>query len=261
MAAERQAQSSRWTTLFGIIFIGLVLLRCVAQYSGGQSLIPALVGLAVFSLLYFSETCHLNQTGVVHTCLPWHPDGVDLVALQPVAISGCHRSAVHPARSASHERLPRRLALGWVIGFGVLLVIAEILGAGLLGGLVISMLIAAVGIFLVSYDLLYTRAQTEKNESQALLERLSLANQQLEEYAAQAVELAAAQERNRLARELHDSVSQSIFSIILTARSAQLLLDRDPGRVPEQLLRLQEMTGEALSQLRSLITQMRPQKN
>ena len=99
----------------------------------------------------------------------------------------------------------------------------------MLDGLVLSMLIAAVGIFLVSFDLLYTRAQQEKHESQALLERLSRANQQLEEFAAQAEELAAAQERNRLARELHDSVSQSIFSIILTARSAQLLLARDPG--------------------------------
>jgi two-component system NarL family sensor kinase len=118
-----------------------------------------------------------------------------------------------------------------------------------------------VGIFLVSYDLLSSQAQLEKNESQALLERLSKANQQLEEYAAQADELAAVQERNRLAGELHDSVSQSIFSIILTARSAQLLLDRDPSRVPELLLRLQEMTREALSQLRTLITQMRPQKN
>ena len=137
----------------------------------------------------------------------------------------------------------------------------EVVGLGLLDGLVLSMLIAAVGIFLVSFDLLYTRAQQEKSESQALLERLSRANQQLEEFAAQAEELAAAQERNRLARELHDSVSQSIFSIILTGRSAQLLLARDPGRVPGLLLNLQEMTGEALSQLRSLITQMRPQKN
>ena len=125
----------------------------------------------------------------------------------------------------------------------------------------LSMLISAVGIFLVSYDLLYTQAQNEKKDSQALLESLTTANRQLEEYAAQAEELAAEQERIRLARELHDSVSQSIFSIILTARSAQLLLGRDPSRVPEQLLRLQEMTGEALSQLRSLITQMRPQKD
>ena len=66
------------------------------------------------------------------------------------------------------------------------------------------------------------------------------------------------QERNRLARELHDTVSQLIFSISLTARSAQLLLKRDPARVPEQLNRLQEMTTDALSQLRSLITQLRP---
>jgi signal transduction histidine kinase len=49
-----------------------------------------------------------------------------------------------------------------------------------------------------------------------------------------------------------------IFSITLTTRAAQLLLERDPARLPEQLDRLQEMSSSALSQLRSLITQMRP---
>ena len=261
MPVERQAQSSRWTTLFGVIFIGLVLLRCIAQYSGSQSLIPALVSLAVFSLLYFSESAISTRLGwYTHAYLGIQTALILLLFSLSPFLDVIGALFILLALQAM-KWLPRRLALGWVIGFGLLLVLAEILGAGVLGGLVLSMLIAAVGIFLVSYDLLYTRAQTKKNESQALLERLSLANQQLEEYAAQAVELAAAQERNRLARELHDSVSQSIFSIILTARSAQLLLDRDPERVPEQLLRLQEMTGEALSQLRSLITQMRPQKN
>ena len=261
MAAERQAKSSRWTTLFGIIFIGLVLLRCVAQYSGSQSLIPALVGLAVFSLLYFSENAISTRLGwYTHAYLGIQTALILLLFSLSPFLDVIGALFILLGLQAM-KWLPRRLALGWVIGFGLLLVLSEMLGAGVLGGLVISMLIAAVGIFLVSYDLLYTRAQTKKNESQALLERLTIANRQLEEYAAQAVELAAAQERNRLARELHDSVSQSIFSIILTARSAQLLLDRDPGRVPEQLLRLQEMTGEALSQLRSLITQMRPQKN
>ena len=69
------------------------------------------------------------------------------------------------------------------------------------------------------------------------------------------------QERNRLARELHDTVSQLIFSINLTTRSAQLLLKKDPARVPDQLKRLQEMTTDALSQLRSLITKLRPPQN
>ena len=66
------------------------------------------------------------------------------------------------------------------------------------------------------------------------------------------------QERNRLARELHDTVSQQIFSISLTTRSAQLLLEREPDRVPEILKRLQSMTLDALSQLRLFITQLHP---
>jgi signal transduction histidine kinase len=261
MAAHRKEQHSRWTFLFGVIFISLVLLRSLAQYSGRQSLVPALLGLGIFSTLYFSERA-------ISTRLGWYI----LIYLGVQSVLVLFLFTLSPFLDVfgvllillslqAMQRLPQRLALGWVIGFGILLALAEVAGENLLDGLVLSMLIAAVGIFLVSYDLLYTQAQIEKNESQALLDRLIKANQQLEEFAAQADELAAAQERNRLARDLHDSVSQSIFSIILTARSAQLLLDRDPGRVPQQLLHLQEMTGEALSQLRSLITQMRPQKN
>jgi signal transduction histidine kinase len=57
---------------------------------------------------------------------------------------------------------------------------------------------------------------------------------------------------------LHDSVSQLVFSISLTARSAQLLLESDPERLPEQFDRLQALISEALAQLRSLITRLRP---
>jgi signal transduction histidine kinase len=261
MIAEGKAKKSRWTILFGIIFTGLVLLRCVAQFSGEPSLIPALVCLGVFSLLYFSERTVSKRWGwYLHAYLGIQTALIMILFSLPPFLDVIGALFILLGLQAM-QGLPRRLALGWVSGFGIALFLAEILGLGLLSGLVLSMLIVAVGIFLISYDLLYTQAQNEKNESQALLERLSMANRQLEEYAAQADELAAAQERNQLARELHDSVSQSIFSIILTARSAQLLLDRDPGRVPELLLRLQEMTGESLSQLRSLITQMRPQKN
>jgi two-component system NarL family sensor kinase len=70
--------------------------------------------------------------------------------------------------------------------------------------------------------------------------------------------LAAARERNHLARELHDSVGQMIFSITLTSQSARLLLERDPTRVPGEIQRLQEMTSNALNQLRSLIAELRP---
>jgi signal transduction histidine kinase len=91
-----------------------------------------------------------------------------------------------------------------------------------------------------------------------LLIDLQSAHQKLQEYASQAEELAAARERNRLARELHDSVSQVIFSVTLTSQAARLLLEQDPSQVPTQIERLQQMTFGALAQLRSLIAQLRP---
>jgi len=93
--------------------------------------------------------------------------------------------------------------------------------------------------------------------SQALLAELQDTHRQLEAYAGQVEELASLRERGRLARQLHDTVSQLVFSITLTSRSTQLLLERDPDRVREQLERLRDTSGSALAQLRSLIAQMR----
>ncbi len=95
-------------------------------------------------------------------------------------------------------------------------------------------------------------------ESHALLGELRETHRQLKAHAAQAEELAALEERNRLARELHDSVSQTLFSIILNTRSAQILLERDPGRLKPQLEQLQALAQNALVEMRGLISKMRP---
>ena len=123
------------------------------------------------------------------------------------------------------------------------------------------LLYIAVCAFVGSYDFLYFWTQADLGRSSQLLADLRSAHQKLQEYAAQAEELAAARERNRLARELHDSVSQAIFSITLISQSARLLLEREPARVPDQIDRLQTMTENALAQLRSLIAQLRPPQN
>jgi signal transduction histidine kinase len=100
--------------------------------------------------------------------------------------------------------------------------------------------------------------RADQAENRTLLTDLQAAHRDLQAYAGQVEALTAARERNRLARELHDSVSQTIFSITLTAQAARLLLDRDPARVPELLDRLESMTGSALAQLRSLIAKLHP---
>jgi signal transduction histidine kinase len=74
----------------------------------------------------------------------------------------------------------------------------------------------------------------------------------------QSRELSALSERNRLALELHDAVSQKLFSVMLTAEAAATQLDRDPAAAREQVDRVRDLAGEALDELRSLILGLRP---
>jgi signal transduction histidine kinase len=71
-------------------------------------------------------------------------------------------------------------------------------------------------------------------------------------------ELSVVSERNRLALELHDVVSQKLFSLVLTAEAAGTLLDRDAAAARELLARLQALARQALEELRSLILELRP---
>jgi signal transduction histidine kinase len=71
-------------------------------------------------------------------------------------------------------------------------------------------------------------------------------------------ELSILAERNRLALELHDAVSQKLFSLVLTAEAAGTQLDRDPDAARAHVARLQELAREALDELRSLILELRP---
>ncbi|HEY4824599.1 MAG TPA: GAF domain-containing sensor histidine kinase [Solirubrobacteraceae bacterium] len=71
-------------------------------------------------------------------------------------------------------------------------------------------------------------------------------------------ELSILSERNRLALELHDVVSQKLFSLNLSADAAATLLDRDADAARAQLGRVRELAREALAELRSLILGLRP---
>jgi signal transduction histidine kinase len=71
-------------------------------------------------------------------------------------------------------------------------------------------------------------------------------------------ELSIVSERNRLALELHDVVSQKLFSLILSADAARTLLERDDLAARAQVVRVGELAREALAELRSLILGLRP---
>ncbi len=70
--------------------------------------------------------------------------------------------------------------------------------------------------------------------------------------------LAVSEERNRLARELHDSVVHSLFSMSLIAQALPRILDRDVTRARERIDRLSELSRNALAEMRALIFELRP---
>jgi PAS domain S-box-containing protein len=74
----------------------------------------------------------------------------------------------------------------------------------------------------------------------------------------QAAELAAGEERSHLARELHDSVTQALFSMTLVTRTVEMQLDRDIDAARQQLATLRDLQREALAEMRALIFELRP---
>jgi signal transduction histidine kinase len=71
-------------------------------------------------------------------------------------------------------------------------------------------------------------------------------------------ELTLAGERARIAHELHDAVSQKLFSLRLTAQAAAALVDRDPARAREELRQVALLAAEATEELRAVVVGLRP---
>ncbi|MFG3409707.1 GAF domain-containing sensor histidine kinase [Streptomyces sp. NPDC048142] len=71
-------------------------------------------------------------------------------------------------------------------------------------------------------------------------------------------ELTIAEERSRLAHELHDAVSQKLFSLRLTAQAASALVDRDPVRAKGELQQVAVLAAEAVDELRAAVVELRP---
>lgn len=69
----------------------------------------------------------------------------------------------------------------------------------------------------------------------------------------------ASEERHRLSRELHDSLSQALYGIVLGATSARKRLDGDPQRLVEPLDYIVELAEGALRDMRSLVLELRPE--
>jgi signal transduction histidine kinase len=231
--------------------------RKLANNVGQPSFIPSLLLLAAFLILYLSAPWLIRRQYRYQPAYFILQMGIILALAVQKPYEDTWAALFIPMAFQAMQTCPRRSALVWIVAFSACMLISLTAILGLWLGIGYSLNYFAGGFLLITFDLYYSQVETNRRESQKLLGELRLASERLEAYAAQAEEHATLQERDRLTRELHDSVSQTLFSISLIAQSARIQIEKDPQTVPELLDRLQEMTRSALRQMRALITQLR----
>jgi signal transduction histidine kinase len=98
------------------------------------------------------------------------------------------------------------------------------------------------------------RADTARKESQRLLAELQDAHDRLREYSMRVEELAIVEERNRLAREMHDTLGHRLTVASVQLEAAQRLCSSDPERAQSIVGTVREQVREALGELRQTVT-------
>lgn len=96
------------------------------------------------------------------------------------------------------------------------------------------------------------------HETRRLLDELRGAHSKLEAYASKVQELTVIEERNRLARELHDSVKQQAFAASAQLGAARTALDHNPIAAADHLLKAEQLLDEVRTELNQMIHQLRP---
>lgn len=100
-------------------------------------------------------------------------------------------------------------------------------------------------------------ARKAQATSERLLVELRAKNVQLEEYAGQVETLAAVEERNRLAREVHDTLGHRLTSTAVQLEAAERLAARDPAKTAELVSIARQQVREGLQELRQTVGRLR----
>ena len=252
------------------LLLASVIIRTLVMFAGQPSLPLVLALLAAYSVLLIAyqqqrawfaadrrrAVLYLGVQSLLVIGLILIPPRYDYLPLLFIPLS---LSAV--------ELLGRRSGFMWTTGYVLVmfwlyaiapLVFREPAFNPWSTGLAMTLLYGGFGFLVGQIAHVRQQAETAQQRNQSLLVDLQVVHRQLQDHATQLEELAVIQERGRLARELHDSVTQTVFSMTLAVQTAQLLLSKDVSQVAAQLDRVVELARNASREIQTLVKQLRP---
>jgi signal transduction histidine kinase len=107
-------------------------------------------------------------------------------------------------------------------------------------------------------DFTASARDTSRDELGQLARDLNRMAEQIQTLLAERKDFAVMEERNRLARDLHDSVKQEVFAASMQVAAARALVQRDPAAAEERLGGMERLLGQAKRDLATLIQELRP---
>jgi signal transduction histidine kinase len=106
----------------------------------------------------------------------------------------------------------------------------------------------------IVFVVVFTRISVDEQQARRQLDE---ANRKLREYATRAEELATTQERNRLAREIHDGLGHYLTAINIQIEAAQAIMGQDSVQAAVSMSKAQSLTQEALTEVRRSVAALR----
>jgi NarL family two-component system sensor histidine kinase YdfH len=130
--------------------------------------------------------------------------------------------------------------------------------SGLSAALFWGFTVIPIALFVGLYVTLYMRQADAREKAQALADELEAVNRQLSDYAARVEDLSIANERQRMARELHDTLSQGLAGLILQLEAADAQLDHQrPEKARAIIAEAMQRARAALADARRVISNLR----
>lgn len=250
---------------YGILLASLVTFALLQRDLAPPRYYLVLAGLAAMFVLHVAmadiearlgtpraDAIHLGVNGLLWIVVAWAAFGSANFTFVPYLLFMLVAQAVvswRPLAAAAYTvgLLLCMSGLLWLKGYTALQLAADLM----------SMSTGLVFVITFSYVLNLFRAQTERAE--ALLAQLAAANAELEAARRREKELAVAEERVRIARDIHDGLGHHLTALTVQLQAAARLIERDHARAAAAVATSREVALAALDEVRQSVAAMRRQ--
>jgi signal transduction histidine kinase len=154
-----------------------------------------------------------------------------------------------------------RWAVAYLVGIvGLLSVTALLLipEMSALDALLQSLLVLPSLAFVIGICMIAVLAERRKERSEELLSELEAAHSELRRYADRVRDLTISEERNRMAREIHDTLGHYLTVVNVQLEAAGKLIDHEPDRARQEVLKAKELSSQALQEVRRSVRALEP---